>query len=77
MFFIRDGITVEQLLTDNGSGYRSALHAIACPALGPVTYEPSPTGPRPTAGQNDSSAPSSPAGPTAPLPKPHQTHRSP
>ncbi|MBA3427759.1 MAG: transposase family protein, partial [Actinobacteria bacterium] len=28
------GITVEQLLTDNGSAYRSALHAIACRALG-------------------------------------------
>jgi len=28
------GITVEQLLTDNGSAYRSAIHAIACRALG-------------------------------------------
>ena len=27
------GITVEQLLTDNGSAYRSAIHAIACRAL--------------------------------------------
>jgi len=25
---------VEPLLTDNGSGYRSAIHAIACRALG-------------------------------------------
>jgi transposase InsO family protein len=33
-FFARHGITVEQLLTDNGSGYRSAIHAIACRALG-------------------------------------------
>jgi transposase InsO family protein len=27
------GITVERLLTDNGSAYRSAVHAIACRAL--------------------------------------------
>src|SRR5512132_2266137 len=28
------GITVERLMTDNGSAYRSAVHAIACRALG-------------------------------------------
>jgi transposase InsO family protein len=28
------GITVEQLITDNGSAYRSTIHAIACRALG-------------------------------------------
>jgi transposase InsO family protein len=33
-FFARHGIHVERLLTDNGSAYRSALHAIACRALG-------------------------------------------
>jgi transposase InsO family protein len=33
-FFRRHGITVERLLTDNGSGYRSTIHAIACRALG-------------------------------------------
>jgi transposase InsO family protein len=33
-FYARHGITVEQLLTDNGSGYRSAIHAIACRTLG-------------------------------------------
>jgi transposase InsO family protein len=33
-FYMRHGITVERLLTDNGSGYRSAIHAIACRALG-------------------------------------------
>jgi transposase InsO family protein len=33
-FFKRHGMTVQQLLTDNGSGYRSAVHAIACRALG-------------------------------------------
>jgi len=33
-FFARHGMKVEQLLTDNGSGYRSLVHAIACRALG-------------------------------------------
>jgi transposase InsO family protein len=33
-FYRRHGITVEGLLTDNGSAYRSKLHAIACRALG-------------------------------------------
>jgi transposase InsO family protein len=32
--FASYGITVEQLMTDNGSAYRSAVHAIACRALG-------------------------------------------
>lgn len=27
-------MTVQQLMTDNGSGYRSLVHAIACRALG-------------------------------------------
>jgi transposase InsO family protein len=33
-FFERHGIAVERLLTDNGSAYRSTMHAIACRALG-------------------------------------------
>ena len=33
-FFERHGMAVQQLLTDNGSGYRSMVHAIACRALG-------------------------------------------
>ena len=33
-FFERHGIVVERLLTDNGSAYRSTIHAIACRALG-------------------------------------------
>jgi transposase InsO family protein len=32
-FFARHGITVERVLTDNGSAYRSAIHALACRAL--------------------------------------------
>jgi transposase len=33
-FFARHGIRVEGLLTDNGSAYRSAIHALACRTLG-------------------------------------------
>jgi transposase InsO family protein len=33
-FFERHGIEVERLLTDNGSAYRSTVHALACRALG-------------------------------------------
>jgi transposase InsO family protein len=33
-FFRRHGMTVEQLLTDNGNGYRSMIHAVACRGLG-------------------------------------------
>ena len=33
-FFARHGITVERLITDNGSAYRSKLHSLACQALG-------------------------------------------
>jgi len=33
-FFARYGINVERVLTDNGSAYRSTLHAIACRTLG-------------------------------------------
>jgi transposase/transposase-like protein len=33
-FFRRHGMQVRELLTDNGSAYRSAVHAIACRTLG-------------------------------------------
>jgi transposase InsO family protein len=33
-FYERHGMTVERLLTDNGSPYRSTVHAIACRTLG-------------------------------------------
>jgi transposase InsO family protein len=33
-FFARYGITVERILSDNGSAYRSTIHAIACRRLG-------------------------------------------
>ena len=33
-FYASHGITVERLITDNGSAYRSTVHALACRALG-------------------------------------------
>jgi transposase InsO family protein len=33
-FYKRHGIRIEALLTDNGSGYRSTVHALACRRLG-------------------------------------------
>ena len=33
-FYRRHGITVERVITDNGSAYRSTIHAIACRAIG-------------------------------------------
>ena len=33
-FFESHGMTVSELLTDNGSAYRSTLHAVACHAIG-------------------------------------------
>jgi transposase InsO family protein len=33
-FFNRYGIQIKRLLTDNGSAYRSTIHALACPTLG-------------------------------------------
>jgi transposase InsO family protein len=33
-FFARHAITVQRVITDNGSAYRSTIHAIACRALG-------------------------------------------
>ncbi len=33
-FFRRHGIAPKRLITDNGSAYRSTVHAIACRALG-------------------------------------------
>ena len=33
-FYARHGITVERVITDNGSPYRSSVHAVACRDLG-------------------------------------------
>src|SRR3954454_18014144 len=34
VFYRRHGITVERVLTDNGSAYRATIHALACRTLG-------------------------------------------
>jgi transposase InsO family protein len=34
VFYARHGITVERVMTDNGSSYRSTVHALACRLLG-------------------------------------------
>ena len=74
-FFAADGITVKRVLTDNGSCYRSTLFA---DALGSTSHTsaPGPTGPRPTARSNGSTAPCSRNGPT-PAPTPPRPNASP
>ena len=60
------GITVERVMSDNGSCYRSHVHAQRLPrARPPGTSSPSPTGRGPTARPSDSSRRSRTAGPTA------------
>lgn len=34
VFFKRHGMEVQELLTDNGSAYKSAMHSLACRTLG-------------------------------------------
>jgi len=65
-FYRRHGITVERVMSDNGACYRSTIHSLACRGLGLRHLRTRPTGHAPTARQNASSAPCSPAGPTAP-----------
>jgi Integrase core domain/leucine-zipper of insertion element IS481 len=64
-FYECHGMSVQQLLTDNASGYRSLVHAIACRALGIRHLRPRPYRPQTTARPSASSAPCSAAGPTA------------
>jgi hypothetical protein len=59
------GITVERVLTDNGSCYRGIVHALACKTLRLKPLRRSRTGPGRTARPNASSAPCSAVGPTA------------
>jgi hypothetical protein len=64
-FYRRHGISVQRVMTDNGSAYRSTIMRSPAADWAFGTYAPAPTGPRPTERQNASSAPCSPAGPTA------------
>jgi transposase InsO family protein len=45
-FFARHGVTVERVLTDNGSAYISTVHAVACRALGIKHLRPRPRRPQ-------------------------------
>ena len=67
VWFTWMGITVERVMTDNGSCYRSKVHAEACRELGCATSSPGPTGLEPTARPSASSRPSPTAGPTGHL----------
>jgi Integrase core domain len=64
-FYKRHGMTVRELLTDNGSPYRSSVHAIACRAWGIRHLRTRPRRPQTNGKPSDSSEPCSPAGPTA------------
>ena len=67
-FYRSHGIEVERLMTDNGSAYRSAAHALACRrSSASGTSAPGPTGLRPTARPSASSARCLPSGPTQPF----------
>jgi transposase len=64
-FYERHGMKVQELLTDNGSPYpQQFTRSLAAPSAS-ATYAPNPAGPRRMGRQRDSSAPCSPAGPTA------------
>ena len=73
------GITVERVLSDNGSCYRSAPTPRPAPSSACATSSPAPTGPAPTARPSASSRRSSTAGPTAPFtaPRPSAPRRYP
>jgi len=60
VFFAEHGITVERVLSDNGSCYRSRCSPPLW--LGPATASPGPTDPRPMAKRSASTAPSWPSG---------------
>ena len=45
-FYRRHGITVERVMSENGARYRSAVHAIACRALGLRHFRTRPYRPR-------------------------------
>jgi len=69
-FFADRGVVVERVMTDNGSGYRRRLHALACAELGLRHLRTRPYRPGPTAKRSASSRPCSGAGPTPPPTRP-------
>jgi transposase InsO family protein len=65
-FYGQHNLTVEQLLTDNGPGYRSTIHAIACRALGVRHLRTRPHRPQTNGKAQRFIRTLLPAGPTAP-----------
>jgi transposase len=63
-WFADHGVTVERVLSDNGSAYRSHAWTDACAALAITAKRTRPTDPRPTARSNGSTARSPMAGHT-------------
>ena len=64
-WYAEQGLRIERVLTDRGSGYRSRLFKDACrEASASATSTRGPTRPRPTARSNASSRPSPASGPT-------------
>ena len=70
------GITVEQLITDNGSAYRSTVHAIACCTLGIRHLRTRPYRPQ-TNGKAERLAGLLQSPPTTRRHRPQAAHRSP
>jgi transposase-like protein len=64
-FYARHGITVERVMTDNGSAYRSTIHALACRALGIRHLRTRPYRPQTNGKAERFIRPCSAAGPTA------------
>src|SRR3954470_1830822 len=65
-FYRRHGICVERVMTDNGSAYRSSIHAFACRAMGLRHLRTRPYRPRTNGKAERFIRTSSAAGPTAP-----------
>lgn len=63
-WFATQGVIVQRVMTDNGTGYRSKVHAAAIAELEIKHLRTRPCRPAPTARRNGSSRPSRSSGPT-------------
>ena len=64
-YFARHGVRVEAVMTDNGSAYRSTMHAVCCRALGIRHLRTRPRRPQTNGKAERFIGPCSPSGPTA------------
>jgi len=76
-FFAGYGITVERVITDNGSPYRSAIHALACRALGIRHVRTRPGGPDQRKGRAPDPHDAGRLGLRCALPQQRRAHRRP